>query len=76
MILCGEDIYEINEFKKHLLKISFQQNFEFSKSIERFKSYNFFPSMYKKKVQEWSGCMLARTWLHGDEDDCQRPVQE
>ena len=23
--------------------------------------------MYKKKVQEWSGCMLPRTLLHGDE---------
>ena len=51
-----------------MLKINFQQNFEFSKSVERFKSYNFFPSMYKKKVQEWWGCMLARTLLHGDED--------
>ena len=34
--------------KKNLLKISFQQNFEFSKLVERFKSYTFFPSMYKK----------------------------
>ena len=30
---------------------SFQQNFGFSKSVERFKSYNFFPSMYKKKFK-------------------------
>ena len=56
--MCGfraerGDIYEKYEnFKKYLLKISFQQNFEFSKSVERFKSYNFFTSMYKKKVQE------------------------
>ena len=59
--MCGfcverGDIYE----EKNLPK--------FSKSVERFKSYNFFPTMYKKKVQEWSGCMLTRTWLHGDED--------
>ena len=33
-------------------KISFQQNFKFSKLVEPFKSYNVFPSMYKKKVQE------------------------
>ena len=45
-------------------KISFQQNFEFSKSIEWFKCYNFFSSMYKKKFKN-----------DGDEDDCQRPVQ-
>ena len=39
-ILCGERIY-MKKFKcqKNLLKISFQLNFEFSKSIERFKSY-------------------------------------
>ena len=55
--MCGfraerGDIYEKKlKFQKNLLKISFHQNFEFSKSVERFKSYNFFPSMYKKKVQ-------------------------
>ena len=57
--MCGfraerGDIYEEKKLnlKNNLPKISFQQNFEFSKSVERFKSYNFVPSMYKKKVQE------------------------
>ena len=53
--MCGfyverEDMYEKNEkIQKNLLKISFQQNFKFSKSVEWFKSYTFFPSIYKKK---------------------------
>ena len=68
LILVGSMSLQIDFYPWFLPKISFQQNFEFSKSVERFKSCNFFPSMYKKKVQEWSGCMLARTWLHGDED--------
>ena len=39
------------KFQNNLLKISLQQNFKISKSIEQFKSYNFFPSMYKKKLK-------------------------
>ena len=84
--MCGfwakrEDIYEEKKMKisttKNLLKISFKQNLKFSKSIKWFKSYNFFPSMYKKKFKnDQDVCWPARTWLHGDEDDCQRPVHE
>ena len=68
--MCGfraerGDIYEKNEnFKKNLLKISFQQNFEFSKSVEQFKSYNFFPSMYKKKFKnDQDVCWLEHDYM-------------
>ena len=48
-ILCRERIYMKKlKIKKNLLKNSFQLNFKFSKSIEQFKSYIFFPSMYNK----------------------------
>ena len=72
-ILCGERICMKKKIKnpKYLLKISFQQNFEFLKSVECFKSYTFFPSIYNnKKVQEWTEGALARRRIHGDEDDC------
>ena len=47
-----EDIYEEKlTFQKNLLKISFQQNFEFSKSVEQFKSYNISLLCTKKKFK-------------------------
>ena len=50
--------------KKNLLKISSQQNFEFSNLVERFKSYNFFPSMYKKKFKnDQDVCWLEHDYL-------------
>ena len=58
---CGEDMYEKNE--KNLLKISIQQNFEFSKSFEWFKSYTFFPSICR--IKDWPK-WLFYTWVcHG-----------
>ena len=59
------DIYEEEKNrKKNLLKISFQLNFEFSKLVERFKSYNFFPSMYKKKFKnDQDVCWLEHAYM-------------
>ena len=67
------------KFKKSKInkkKLAFSRNLKFSKSVEQFKSYTFFPSIYKKKVQEWTEGILARRRLHGDKDDCcQKPVK-
>ena len=65
-ILCGERgyIWKKLKFQKHLLKINFQQNFKFSKSIERFKSYNFFHPMYKKKLKNYQDvCWLEHDYM-------------
>ena len=65
-ISCGERGYIWNKlkFQKNLLKISFQQNFEFSKSVEWFKSYNFFPSMYKKNFRnDQDVCWLEHDYM-------------
>ena len=51
------------------------KNFNFQNLLNGSK-VTIFPFYVQKKVLEWSGCMLAQTWLHGDEDDCQRPVQK
>ena len=60
----GGMLYSIEYFKKNLLKISFQQNFEFSKSVERLKSYNVFPSMYKKKFKnDQDVCWLVEDYM-------------
>ena len=68
--MCGfcakrGDIYEKKiKFQKNLLKISFQQNFEFSNLVERFKSYNFFPSVYKKKFNnDQDVCWLEHDYM-------------
>ena len=57
-------------------KISYQQNFKISKSIEQLKSYNF-PHLFTttNKLKNYEEVLLAQKRLHGDEDYCQKPVQ-
>ena len=44
--------------------MSFHQNFEFSKSVELFKSYNFSRSMYKKKFKnDQDVCRLEHDYM-------------